>query len=1186
MSQLAESLLWELARTTLWLAAAGVLAFLVLRLARVTSPTLHRACWVVVLLVGWSLTRVPLEVPWYPAELPAAAPFEPDVADVEMYEPAFAHLPPAAPATPFSLDAPVAAPIAAPPIEPPEVPANEAPVWSLPSWPQLAILTWIVGMLALVGASLAGYLWFVLRLPRGLGAEDTWKEEWRALQSEQRVKRPIPLRVTQQLGPLLCRLPRGYELLVPEALWHELGPIERRAILRHELAHWVRSDLWKSLAVRLLALPHWFNPVSWWAVRSFDEAAEWACDRAATEGEPAAYAKVLMRVGELAAPRVRYGTALRGRALAARIRRLVTGEPKEDRTMKQFLLATALMGVVLAALVRVQLVAQEPETLSKDEKGETEKTERAAPPPSVERPLGEQFAKTPKLRAAERAMVQQAHRAYDAAMSAYDAETITYDQLAFWSSRWLAGELAFARTRKERIAAASAHVKRMQTLQQKVKALYESGTRGGEALQMAGANFYVAQAEAELARQTAVKETPPAKSQSDAGNTFEEGGVTFRVDEKGRHFAVGPKAPDAPAAETHPLRYQGRTFEEWKEDFQTELDPMKRSIALGVLGEFAAHGYGRQVAELVMAEMGGYSFWFGDLVNAGQQGVQRSAQTALKKVPPEELLPVLLETLSGNVAPPRDSLGGAPLAAEHRGNKNQRLLAISLLPYAAPQAAAVDYLLRNVVDAEFQVRWTTRLYASLLGHDSPEVVEMIRATLKHPNRDDVLNAVGIVGGSPLLKLFDLPGDASPHYELAPEIIEFLGSPDRKVRAAAIDALRQMGNDAWPLLEEAAKSKNADMAKAAREVMQGYAPGRPADAYIPRAISPAQPTYETPKAVAPGALYPLPRSVSPALPKYESAPAVPPGAPVSPYLPKYESPGAVPPVAPTDSGADAGKVPVATAATTRHKRAQTYLERTYDQWAETLRTELDPDKRAQASQALIEFAASGRGGEVAQLILENVTPDAAGPGSVATPADWLRFRAAQAQLEALSKAGSEALPVVLRFLQAGTRTQRLFAMRALPYVAADMKSVLPQLQAAGRDADGEVRRSALAYAALYARDDPRVTEALANALEHEDPQDVILAIKLVAGMPIEKIPVHPQVQPLASLASAFRPLTKHSNPEVRRQAIAALAIVDKSSGNGEALPATPPPDNPPPTDSPDAEATGPSGGPLPRVDRRR
>ena len=91
----------------------------------------------------------------------------------------------------------------------------------------------------------------------------------------------VPLWVTANVGPLLCLVPRGYRLVVPAGLWQRLAPAGRLSILRHELAHLQRRDLLKSILVRLLMLPHWFNPLAWLAVRRFDEAAEWACDEVA-----------------------------------------------------------------------------------------------------------------------------------------------------------------------------------------------------------------------------------------------------------------------------------------------------------------------------------------------------------------------------------------------------------------------------------------------------------------------------------------------------------------------------------------------------------------------------------------------------------------------------------------------------------------------------------------------------------------------------------------------------------------------------------------------------------------------------------------------------------------------------------------------------------------------------------------
>ncbi len=72
---------------------------------------------------------------------------------------------------------------------------------------------------------------------------------------------------------------------------------------------------------------------------------------------------------------------------------------------------------------------------------------------------------------------------------------------------------------------------------------------------------------------------------------------------------------------------------------------------------------------------------------------------------------------------------------------------MTLLPYATPEPSdAAPNLLENIVDAQTQIRQTARLYAALVAPESPEVLDVLRAALKHPNRDDVLSTIYIAGG--------------------------------------------------------------------------------------------------------------------------------------------------------------------------------------------------------------------------------------------------------------------------------------------------------------------------------------------------------------------------------------------------------------------------------------------------------
>jgi beta-lactamase regulating signal transducer with metallopeptidase domain len=75
---------------------------------------------------------------------------------------------------------------------------------------------------------------------------------------------------------------------------------------------------------RVLALPQWFNPFAWWAVRNFDEGAEWACDEAARRACPEdtpAYGRALLALGAGQATLGLLNPAAHGRGLALRIRR-------------------------------------------------------------------------------------------------------------------------------------------------------------------------------------------------------------------------------------------------------------------------------------------------------------------------------------------------------------------------------------------------------------------------------------------------------------------------------------------------------------------------------------------------------------------------------------------------------------------------------------------------------------------------------------------------------------------------------------------------------------------------------------------------------------------------------------------------------------------------------------------------
>lgn len=142
-----------------------------------------------------------------------------------------------------------------------------------------------------------------------------------------------------------------------------LSGAERLTVLRHELAHFQRADLWKSLAVRFAALPQWFNPLAWLAIRRFDDAAEWACDAEARGCDAATlsdYAQALLQLGQPPRSPLACHPAASARHVAERIRRLSQSTHADSVRNR---LAVVGVGAAMAALgiVRPEVAARPPE---------------------------------------------------------------------------------------------------------------------------------------------------------------------------------------------------------------------------------------------------------------------------------------------------------------------------------------------------------------------------------------------------------------------------------------------------------------------------------------------------------------------------------------------------------------------------------------------------------------------------------------------------------------------------------------------------------------------------------------------------------------------------------------------------------------------------------------------------------
>ncbi|WP_442483147.1 M56 family metallopeptidase [Aeoliella sp. SH292] len=378
-----ETLAFHLLRTTLVTSLAVLVVMGLLRALRIRSPRLHRVAWLLVLVQGWLLVPFTwqVEVATSPAAIATAS-------------------------TPFEATdgiAPQVSIVSAPKAIPPE------PFDPVAFLPATGLGLWLIGM----GCFIAIGSWRYARIftagkPGELATDEAWLEEWSQVRESTALRTPVELRITRGLGPLVCWVPWVFLVLVPRTLWASLTRADRLAILRHELAHCERGDLWKNLAVRVLAIPQWFNPLVWRAVRRFEEAGEWACDdRVAATAGSMDYAKTLLQIADQIAPLPSGAIGMASGVLTRRVERLLHYPNKEVREMRGILLPVLLVVVGLLQVVRIERVAAEETTSSAEvmevqkEKGPTTRAEKMPayviePPDVITVDIAEVVHKSPR----------------------------------------------------------------------------------------------------------------------------------------------------------------------------------------------------------------------------------------------------------------------------------------------------------------------------------------------------------------------------------------------------------------------------------------------------------------------------------------------------------------------------------------------------------------------------------------------------------------------------------------------------------------------------------------------------------------------------------------------------------------------------------------------------------------------
>ena len=146
---------------------------------------------------------------------------------------------------------------------------------------------WLLGAAAAAGWNLFAYFRFVNRSkPWNREPSAEAAKAFAALRAEMGVSKRVRLYENRLIkSPMMVGYFRS-AVLLPTA---ELLPEEYAFILRHELTHYKRRDLWYKFLLMLAAALNWYNPAVWLMCRKAENDIEITCDEAVVKAAGADY---------------------------------------------------------------------------------------------------------------------------------------------------------------------------------------------------------------------------------------------------------------------------------------------------------------------------------------------------------------------------------------------------------------------------------------------------------------------------------------------------------------------------------------------------------------------------------------------------------------------------------------------------------------------------------------------------------------------------------------------------------------------------------------------------------------------------------------------------------------------------------------------------------------------------------
>lgn len=195
------------------------------------------------------------------------------------------------------------------PFVPPVAQVQSGHILQVFSVSKLLAIIWIAGSILLIVYRFSAYFVFLHKIRRWsrMVDDENALENFKSVKLELAVRNHIAFQHSKNFAsPMMTGFFRPI-LLLPET---EYTTEELRLILKHELIHLKRRDIWYKLLLTLVNSVHWFNPIVWMMVYRASADTELVCDAEVVKGQDEGY-------------RRRYGNAILSAIRQSRISGMV-----------------------------------------------------------------------------------------------------------------------------------------------------------------------------------------------------------------------------------------------------------------------------------------------------------------------------------------------------------------------------------------------------------------------------------------------------------------------------------------------------------------------------------------------------------------------------------------------------------------------------------------------------------------------------------------------------------------------------------------------------------------------------------------------------------------------------------------------------------------------------------------------